>query len=296
MSKQFLLLLLLASQGLSQTPFIREGSIGQPASKSDADQDKFGTLEIKDWKGQKFIFLPESKKLQHYGYQGFNPPPTYDKWVGKILTVVDVNTKEILPEFTFKSSDGKTIRAKAYGDSIHGIAPLRDLEYAHSNWLGKTFWIADSRGLVTWDETTEQYGSVKAKKYSPLVVQDVVASWDDNSPIRIILKIAKGDIGFRDVNASGTNIGPTLRRYSRFADEFLEQDPRLTKNWPEEIWTAIEAGKVFIGMTSEQARMSWGEPKSVNRTATTHGTDEQWVYGSSTYLYIEAGKVTAVQN
>jgi hypothetical protein len=295
MSIRLFFFLLLAWQGMAQTPFIREGSIGQPASKSNSEREGFGTLEIKDWTGQKFIFLPTSKKLQGYGYQAFSPSLPYDKWVGKTLIVVEVSRKDVLPEITFRTADGKTLRTKAYGDSIHGIAPLRDLEYARSNWLGKTLWLRDN-SLATWDESSQEFGSVKLKKYSPVVVEDVVAGWYEHEPIRLILKTAKGEVGFRDVNVTGTNISERLRKYRRFADEFLEQDPRVGRNWPPEIWSAIEDAKVAIGMTSEQARMSWGEPTSVNRTTTSRGAEEQWVYGNSTYLYIQDGKVTAVQN
>ena len=55
---------------------------------------------------------------------------------------------------------------------------------------------------------------------------------------------------------------------------------------------------VRIGMTSDQviAQSSWGRPSSVNRTTTSAGTREQWVYGSRNYLYFTNGILTAIQN
>ena len=41
---------------------------------------------------------------------------------------------------------------------------------------------------------------------------------------------------------------------------------------------------------------SWGRPDSVNRTTTSAGTREQWVYGSRNYLYFTNGVLTAIQN
>ena len=259
MSKAFFFLL-LASQSLAQTTFIHDGSIGQPTSKSISEHNGLATLEVKDWTGQKFIFLPQSKTLRRYGYQGFHPSLSYDKWVGKILTVVEVRRKEVFSEVTFRTDNGKTIRAKAFDESIYGIAPLRDLEYARSNWVGQTLWLRD-KSLLTWDESNEKFGSINLKKYSPVTVEDVVAGSDNHAPIRLILRTGKGETGFRDVNVTGTNISELLRRYNQFADEFLEQDPRRTKDWSSEIWSAIESAKVAIGMTSEQARMSWGSQR-----------------------------------
>jgi hypothetical protein len=53
---------------------------------------------------------------------------------------------------------------------------------------------------------------------------------------------------------------------------------------------------VQIGMSMEEVRQSsWGRPNSVNRTVTSSGTHEQWVYGGG-YLYFEDGILTTVQN
>jgi hypothetical protein len=45
---------------------------------------------------------------------------------------------------------------------------------------------------------------------------------------------------------------------------------------------------VSIGMTEEQVLESnWGRPEHINRTVTTYGREEQWVYPNSNYLYFE---------
>lgn len=260
----------------------------------DVKTASLGTLEIKDWVGERFIFLPKTRKVRTYGYQLFEPTLPYDSWVGKIITVTGVSG-DYLPKVTFRSEDGKALTATAYGATVDGIGPLRDLEYARSRWSSKTLWIRDNQ-LLTWNESAEEFGSVRVKKYSPVEVQDVVASWDGNAPVRLIVKAPNGDVGFRDINVSGTNISPSLREFEHFSGTFLESDPHLTHKWPKKVWDAIEAEKVFIGMTAEQARMSWGNPKDVNRTITERGREEQWVYGDSSYLYVSNGKVSAVQN
>lgn len=54
---------------------------------------------------------------------------------------------------------------------------------------------------------------------------------------------------------------------------------------------------VVIGMSAQDVLdSSWGRPESVNRTTTTRGTREQWVYGGRNYLYFENGVLTTIQN
>lgn len=51
-----------------------------------------------------------------------------------------------------------------------------------------------------------------------------------------------------------------------------------------------------IGMTSSEVKNStWGSPDKINKTTTTYGVSEQWVYGSGKYIYLENGIVTAIQ-
>lgn len=65
--------------------------------------------------------------------------------------------------------------------------------------------------------------------------------------------------------------------------------------WIKEDCEMIAKGKVHIGMTKEQAIAAWGNPGDINKTTSSFGVHEQWVYGSS-YLYFEDGILTTVQN
>ena len=60
-------------------------------------------------------------------------------------------------------------------------------------------------------------------------------------------------------------------------------------------WKKIIAKKVSIGWPKELCKFSWGEPNKINKTKSSYGNHEQWVY-SSGYLYFENGKLTAIQN
>lgn len=51
-----------------------------------------------------------------------------------------------------------------------------------------------------------------------------------------------------------------------------------------------------IGMTPDEVREIWGNPKDINRTETAYGISEQWVYVGYRYVYFEDGFVTAIQD
>ena len=55
---------------------------------------------------------------------------------------------------------------------------------------------------------------------------------------------------------------------------------------------------VRVGMTASEVltKTSWGKPSRVNRTTTSNGTREQWVYFGQNYLYFNNNILTAVQN
>ena len=51
-----------------------------------------------------------------------------------------------------------------------------------------------------------------------------------------------------------------------------------------------------IGMTPDKVREIWGNPININRTETTYGISEQWVFVGYKYVYFEEGIVTAIQD
>lgn len=72
------------------------------------------------------------------------------------------------------------------------------------------------------------------------------------------------------------------------------------KKYEAEVARLAKLPGVSIGMSSNQVlkRTSWGKPNSINQTITSHGTREQWVYGSSTireYLYFQNGILVSIQ-
>jgi len=67
--------------------------------------------------------------------------------------------------------------------------------------------------------------------------------------------------------------------------------------------TTLPTAKILrnpsIGMTASEVReSSWGEPSDINRTTTSFGVSEQWVYSNYSgyrYIYLDDGIVTSIQ-
>lgn len=62
-----------------------------------------------------------------------------------------------------------------------------------------------------------------------------------------------------------------------------------------------EQGKVVIGMSGIQVMGAWGSPLDINRTVTSGGVSEQWVYPGQSkyknrYVYLENNIVTGFQD
>ncbi|MGG3925686.1 hypothetical protein ABET51_06765 [Metabacillus fastidiosus] len=54
---------------------------------------------------------------------------------------------------------------------------------------------------------------------------------------------------------------------------------------------------VKIGMTQEEVLTEgWGRPNDINKTTTSYGVKEQWVYDNYNYLYFEDGILVTIQN
>lgn len=59
---------------------------------------------------------------------------------------------------------------------------------------------------------------------------------------------------------------------------------------------AVSKGNYGIGMGQKELLYSIGQPDRVNSTTTANGTHDQYAYGSSNYIYLDNGVVTATQD
>jgi hypothetical protein len=85
-------------------------------------------------------------------------------------------------------------------------------------------------------------------------------------------------------------------------DDCRKLTPERTAEVVRRSWSSTDAqmvdlicGYIWVGMTRAQLLLSWGDPNRINRSVGSWGTHEQWVYGLSSYVYVEQGKVTSYQ-
>ncbi len=292
--------------------------LAAPAAAPPAATAAFPTVPETNWVGLRLMILPQSRAVQHYGYQEmyrdtdkeFIPLP-YAEFAGRIVRVMRIEqghgpNGETLDEADLQlEDDKKTIHADIDGGSIDDAAPVDELEAARKRYVGKTLWLASDH-LDTYNAAKdvsdspaalrrhEAFQQIKIKQYSPVRVMEVVPGWYASAPVRFVVQEEGGGnaTGYVDVHMSDTNIPRELQALSRFEDVFLASDPRTASAWPAKVWTAIENKEVFVGMTAPQVRMSWGRPKAVRRADGDQA--EQWTYGANYVLTLKNGVLTGI--
>lgn len=80
------------------------------------------------------------------------------------------------------------------------------------------------------------------------------------------------------------------------AESLKKRKLELTKRFGAVNAQKILDRKIWIGMTSEMARIVLGEPERNNRTVTATTIKEQWVYPNREYYYFTNGILTAWQD
>jgi len=77
--------------------------------------------------------------------------------------------------------------------------------------------------------------------------------------------------------------------------EYAKLEKEYIKKYGQKTYNKLKEGHYWIGMNREMATISLGSPNEINRTVSSWGVHEQWVY-DNIYLYFENGKLTSYQN
>jgi hypothetical protein len=282
---QFALVAIFSVVALAQ-PETRQNITPEKKSESkpvEAAPTPFPYHPIGSWVGKRFTFLPKPKGSESGTYEDFSRLVTHQKYAGRVARVVSANDSGASAYIEFEmEDDGERLRVftVANKESVRGMALLEDIENARKQWAGKTVW-GKMLMISSYDEQSGAITMTAVKKFGPLKVVDVVPGWDEEKPARFKLETPDGKQGFVDLNLSGTNVQKEVRNLSRFEDHLLPENPKLKYKWKADVWSAIEKGQVYPGMTEEQVKMSWGEPDKITRTA----AGEVWTYTSGALVF-----------
>jgi hypothetical protein len=277
-----------------------------PAQKISMEQ-ALAPIPIAEWAGHKFVFIPLSEYEQKNGYIIKKSPTSdisripYRDYVGKVITILKVEREQ----GSFASGYNIFFQVDATGErlitttllgNVKGIVLKRDYDYATSEFLDKTLWLRNNNA-TSLNPDPDDFGSIKVKNLQPVTVTKIRLSDSESWPIQFFLKTQDGQEFTKVSKISGTNsdTDPTRLNAYHFSEVFFLEDPRKIFDWDERTFEAIADGKLFVGMTKEQARISWGNPIKVNRTVGEYGTREQWIYGGQAYVYFDDDKLSAIQ-
>lgn len=128
---------------------------------------------------------------------------------------------------------------------------------------------------------------VGGMRYVPVDIVDVMPG-DTSRPLRVF---------FRDTDGLIYSVFMTLGRQKgslrNFDTLFSIGNPRDTyRAIADDVWQLIQQGKVRLGMTPEECRLSLGAPDTYRRVPTTAGMVERWSYNNGAYLVFEEGQLS----
>ena len=175
---------------------------------------------------------------------------------------------------------------------------------------GRTMWF-DKHSALEWSISYREEAQ-PFKRMSPEVYKELKEEselfYSLYSKLQNLEKSTIGIIDFDNKiivvnNQDSSSVNIPCRTYSNMLRlftslTFLTSDPFDSEESEQEIYD-IKHGKMHIGFNREQATLCWGRPEKNNKTTTSNGTREQWIYNigvDATYLYLDNGNVTGWQN
>jgi hypothetical protein len=110
--------------------------------------------------------------------------------------------------------------------------------------------------------------------------------------IGCVVAVLLGTAGAAVDGASSTAY-PAAQPTTQTASEIQVEHP----SWSEADYAGVSKKEIWIGMTAEQARESWGPADEVTRSSSAEGAYERWTYfDAGVYLYFQAGILTTIRD
>jgi len=251
--------------------------------------------------GKEFQFREADQSLQKYGYQSWKKEPDLDgkkvdyrDFVGKkgkaqekpiegkysLWYVAILETCEKIYSGAGTRDRPKSIEELEELTGIYYLDTLRQVETK----IGKKIWVNMNGTLRDKELFTDDPNLTY-----PLVHFEVLEITGLNTrqfghgrgagPFYLLVKKENGEKG-----------------YFAFNERSLFLENPIDPNWDKETSEIIKQRKIKVGMSERQLLLSWGKPQRINKTVSASGVQEQWIYGSGRYVYMQNGTLTSYQS
>ena len=234
-------------------------------------------------------------------------------WTNDDGKAVSSSTLNSISKLPVKGNIGQSLGKKVYVYGTPGAHFITNVEYSGGSTI--IFTLQDSNGKA-W--TVEQGTSNEMRFYTEEYLHKIeknllgLSVWTEkflypDTPLNNIEKVTimsltpnKKDSEFilTVKRASGEkvelSIPHSLQPNVTINDMFYFKDPRTVVKWSQKVWTAIEKGEVFTGMTSDQVVLSWGSATEVKNYKSGNVQYLQVIYPTA-YLYFLDGKLVKIQ-
>lgn len=264
-------------------------------SDEDIFAEKLKVDEIAEWKiGKNFlvsdpkaslILESENKDLKNdlagtvISFDGILLKPTAGDNNVAVIKFIDPNNNNIYYYNTSRSLESAS--KEITGLDVPALIDLDLVNMADSIMKGKMFWIKTK----LWYDDNDN--SIQGRKFIPVEINKV-APGNMFFPLSVIFTDDRGNNYKIYMNVKDkSGLGAESRTFPTL---FSMEDPKL--KYPaisEEVWTTIQNGRVSLGMTKNECRLSLGTPSDVDSGHDWNNTIDIWRYKDGTFLQFQDG-------
>ena len=238
------------------------------------------TLEISknQWSGLYITFadIDENYKREsgidtHWKKMNKQSARPYYKFLDKSYFIEGTYYNERKEYLVIKDSNGKLYKTDMKNfnkQSMPNYLVTDDMMIKTAKMIGDTIWLNNTLDYENFFTKT----GYNFNRFEPVVINGIYLFQNKETDFPIWFKISStaGYEGF--VRFNGEDKNKTGEK-----DHYFTYNP-LPKNWKKDIVSKVLDRKVHLGMTTQQVKVSIGNPDKINSTSSRHGNSEQWIY------------------
>jgi hypothetical protein len=266
--------------------------------------------EVDGYIGQQLYLMPQSESLRKYGYDNFiinyneegltykqkqkniyekqqdGYNSKYDALQGKYFDVLDVIKEGYYKIFIkLRETESSDVLYYEYSERFEHSFPFLVVAYfenCNKKYVGNKVITRGNHLTKGWSSNEPMNDVITGEiiPFDPGIVWNVESLTIEDKYYNFVAKVVNEDGHTVYISVDKLNESPNSKYVFLYSD--------VSKYLGTEEWDLILNNKIKVGITEEVAKLSWGEPESINRST----SGDQWVYDNQ-YLYFENGKLTS---